>query len=63
MIDADQVLSIFCYVLSLNRVPDLHSHMFMIDQFSTEHQKISMSGYYFSVLECAIEENFGEGDD
>lgn len=60
MIDADQVLSIFCYILSLSRINDIFSHIFIIDYFATEHQKISMTGYYFSVLECAIEENFGE---
>ena len=54
MLDADQVLSIFCYILSMNRVPNIYAHMFIIEQFATEHQKISMSGYYFSVLECAI---------
>lgn len=52
--DADQVLSVFCYVLTLNRIPDLYTHMFLVEQFATEHQKISISGYYFSVLECAI---------
>ncbi len=32
----------------------------MIEYFATEHQKISMTGYYFTVFSCAVEENFSE---
>ena len=59
-IDADQVLSIFCYILSLKEIPDIFSQVFMIEYFATEHQKISMTGYYFTVFSCAVEENFSE---
>lgn len=59
ILDADQVLSIFCYILSLNKIDNLFSHMFLIDKFATEQQKMSMTGYYFTVIKCAIEEDFG----
>lgn len=35
----------------------------MIEQFATEHQNISMAGYYCSVISCAVEKDFGDGDD
>lgn len=54
MIDADQILSIFCYILSVNKIDYINSHMFIIDQFATDQQKMSMAGYYFSVISCAI---------
>lgn len=31
--------------------------------FATEQQKMSMTGYYFTVLNCAILKNFGEDED
>lgn len=54
MIDADQILSIFCYILSIKKIDYINSHMFIIDQFATDYQKMSMAGYYFSVISCAI---------
>lgn len=54
--DADQVLSIFCYILVKARVENLLSHLFILENFATNHQMISMSGYYLSVINCAIEQ-------
>ena len=56
VLDADQILSIFCYVLSVSAIKDLHSHLFIIEHFATDHQLISVTGYYYSVLTCAIEQ-------
>ena len=56
VLDADQVLSIFCYIISRARVEHLHSHLFTLEHFATSHQMISMSGYYFSVMNAAVEQ-------
>jgi hypothetical protein len=56
MLDADQVLSIFCYILVHAKVEHLLSHLFILENFATNHQMISMSGYYLSVINCAIEQ-------
>ena len=56
MLDADQVLSIFCYILVHAKVQQLLSHIFILENFATNHQIISISGYYLSVINCAIEQ-------
>ena len=56
MLDADQVLAIFCYVIVGADIEHLHSHLFMLDNFATNSQMISMFGYYLSVMNCAIEQ-------
>jgi thiamine pyrophosphokinase len=56
MLDADQVLSIFCYLIVGARVDHLHTHLFILDNFSSSHQMISMTGYYLSVIRCAVEQ-------
>lgn len=35
VLDADQILSIFCYILSLNPIENLHAHLFIIEHFAT----------------------------
>ncbi len=55
-LDADDMLSIFCYILANSRVQHIHSHLFLIENFSTDHQLISVTGYYYSVLTCALEQ-------
>jgi hypothetical protein len=55
-LDADQVLSIFCYIIVKARVEHLHSHLFILDNFATSNQMISMTGYYLSVITCAVEQ-------
>jgi hypothetical protein len=62
MLDADQVLSIFCYIIVGARVENLLSHLFILENFATNHQMISMSGYYLSVVNCAIEQLENEHD-
>ncbi len=54
MLDADQVLSIFCYVIVGARIEHLHSHLFFMDNFSTSSQMISIFGYFVSVMNCAV---------
>lgn len=56
VLDADQILSIFCYILTVEPLKNLHSHLFMVEHFATDHQLISVTGYYYSVLTCAIEQ-------
>ena len=56
VLDADQILSIFCYILTVQPLKNLHSHLFIIEHFATDHQLISVTGYYYSVLTCAIEQ-------
>lgn len=56
MLDADQVLSIFCFVLSTSPLENIHSNLFMIQHFATENQMISVTGYYYSVLTIAVEQ-------
>jgi len=54
MLDADQVLSIFCYIITHAKIQNLHSHLFILDNFATSHQMISVTGYYLSVITCAV---------
>ncbi len=56
MLDADQVLSIFCYLIVGARVDHLHTHIFILDHFATSHQMMSMTGYYLSVIRGAVEQ-------
>lgn len=42
MLDADQVLSIFCYLIVGARVDHLHTHIFILDHFATSHYMMSM---------------------
>jgi ribosomal protein L37E len=55
MIDADQVLSIFTYILCMSRVRNIGVHLRIIENFSSSEQLLSVTGYYFSVLLCAAE--------
>jgi uncharacterized membrane protein HdeD (DUF308 family) len=55
MLDADQVLSIFAYIIVAARVDHLHTQLFILDSFATGLQSINMTGYYTAVLNCAVE--------
>lgn len=55
VLDADQVLAIFCYIIVGARVPHLLAHLFLLENFATSHQMISVSGYYVSVVGGAVE--------
>ena len=54
--DADQVLSIFCYLVARAKITDIHTHLYILEQFATQHQMISATGYYYSVITGAIEQ-------
>lgn len=56
LLDADQVLSIFCFIIAKAQIPHLHAHLFLLENFSTNHQMMTISGYYMSVLSCAVEQ-------
>jgi hypothetical protein len=62
-LDPDTVLSIFRYILSITKIENLFSHLFLTEKFSSEHQlTMAISGYYYAVLKCAVETNFGGED-
>ena len=54
-LDADQVLSIYSYILIKSRVKNLNSHLNIIEMFSSEGQLLSETGYYFSVISTALQ--------
>jgi hypothetical protein len=54
MLDADQVLSIFAYIIVAARVEHLHTQLFLLDNFANGFQMINMTGYYMAVLNCAV---------
>lgn len=56
VLDADQILSLFCYIIASTKIPHLHSHLFILEHFATDLQLISVTGYYYSVLTCAVEQ-------
>jgi len=56
MLDADQVLAIFCYIIVNSNIAHLHAHLFILDNFATSSQLISVFGYYNSVMNCAVEQ-------
>ena len=63
MLDADQVLSIFAYIIVAARVDHLHTHLFLFDNFANGFQMTNMTGYYMAVLNCIVknlEYEFGE---
>ena len=60
VLDADQVLAVFCYVIVSAKIEHLHSHLFILDHFSTNSQMISIFGYYLSVMNCAVEQLEGD---
>lgn len=62
MIDADQVLSIFTYILCQSRVRNVEAHLQIIENFSNEEQLLSITGYYYSVLLCAVENLINKED-
>jgi len=55
MLDADQVLSIFAYIIIQANINNLHTQLFILDNFATGHQMMAVTGYYLSVINCAVE--------
>ena len=54
-LDADQVLSIFCYIVIRSQLKELYTHLNVIEHFSGEGQLRSETGYYYSVLCMSLE--------
>lgn len=55
LLDADQVLTIFSYVVIRSQLHDLHSHLDIVENFSSEDQLMSATGYYYSVILSSVE--------
>lgn len=55
LMDADQVLTIFSYIVMKSRVENLLSHLDIIETFSSEDQQMSAIGYYYSVILSSVE--------
>lgn len=55
LLDADQVLTIFSYIVIRSQLTDLHSHLDIVENFSSEDQLMSATGYYYSVILSSVE--------
>lgn len=55
LVDADQVLTIMTYIVMKARIPDISSHLDLIENFSSEDQLMSATGYYYSVVLSSVE--------
>lgn len=53
-IDADELMTIFIYVIIKANMPDLLIHAKFIKEFTTSNSKSTMIGYYFTTIEAAI---------
>ncbi len=53
-IDADELMSIFIYIIIKAQMPSLIVHMKMIKEFTTCITKTTMMGYYFVTLDASI---------
>lgn len=53
-IDADELMSIFIYIIIKAQMPNLIIHMKMIKEFTTCITKTTMMGYYFVTLDASI---------
>lgn len=53
-IDADELMTIFIYVIIKSNMPDLLIHAKFIKEFTTSNSKSTMIGYYFTTIEAAI---------
>jgi len=60
LLDADQVFTIFSYVVIRSQLIDLHSHLDVIENFSSEDQLMSATGYYYSVIMGSVENLINE---
>ena len=56
MLDPDQVISIISYVIVNSGVEGLLGQLFILDNFATDHQQITVTGYYLSVVSAAVEQ-------
>lgn len=54
-IDADELMSIFIYLIIKAQIPDLFIHTSFIKYFTTTATKSTMMGYYFTTLEGSMD--------
>lgn len=54
MVDSDQILTIFIYIILHSNVYNLKTHLRFIENFCTEEQLMSETGYYSKVAEGAL---------
>jgi hypothetical protein len=55
LMDADQVLTIFSYVVIKSQLVDISNHLDVVENFSSEDQLMSATGYYYSVILSSVE--------
>jgi len=53
-IDADELISIFIYILIKSKIYDLLIHTRIIKDFTTSSSKSTMIGYYYVTLEASL---------
>ena len=53
-IDADELMTIFIFVVIKSHMPDLLIHSKIIKEFTTSNSRSTMIGYYFTTLEASI---------
>lgn len=53
-IDADELMTIFIFVVIKSHMPDLLIHSKFIKEFTTSNSRSTMIGYYFTTLEASI---------
>jgi len=53
-IDADELMTIFIYVVIKSHMPELLIHAKFIKEFTTNNSRATMIGYYFTTLEASI---------
>ncbi len=53
-IDADELMTIFIYVVIKSHLPELLIHTKFIKEFTTSNSRSTMIGYYFTTLEASI---------
>lgn len=54
MVDSDQILTIFIYIILHSKIPNLKTHLRFVENFCTEEQLLSETGYYSKVAEGAL---------
>ena len=54
MVDSDQIISIFIFIILQAKVNNLKTHLRFISNFCTQEQLLSETGYYSTVAEGAL---------
>ena len=63
MVDSDQILTIFIYIIIHAKIYNLQTHLRFVENFCTEEQLLSETGYYSKVAEGALRVLVEEGDE